>query len=289
MRCRPFSTASVLFLTALGACQATSGGTPSPTSAWNSRLIEPVTQPTIFESPVIDTQVRPMVLFHEIPDDAGGGSLDVFAVQARYAFDDRWAFIATKDGYVKTDPESGSGESGMADIAAGVKYAWIDDPERGLLVTPGFVFELASGDEDVLQGNGDGLLRPFVALGYDQGEWNTLGALGFNLPLDTDAESTSFDWHAQLSYDLNDKLQPLIEINGITWVDSGNALAADLEGGDLINLGANDAEGTVVSAALGARVRLNAAFGLGLAYEVPISSREDLLDNRITFDLIWRP
>ena len=38
---------------------------------------------------------------------------------------------------------------------------------RGRLVTPGLIFEASNGSRDVFQGNGDGLLRPFVSAGYD--------------------------------------------------------------------------------------------------------------------------
>ncbi len=289
----PITLACAALCLATIACQTTprSPHSSSTTASWHKRLIEPVTAPTIFESPVIDTQLRPMDMIQSLPNGSifGGGTVNVFAVQARYAVDDRLAIIATKDGYVNLDPDAGSSESGLADIAAGVKYAVIDDPDAGLLVTPGFIFEFASGDEDVFQGNGDGLARAFVSAGLDQHEWNLLGALGLNLPLDADEESTSIDWHAHVSYEMTESFVPLVEINGVTWIDSGNALAADFEGGDLINLGADDANGTVVTGAVGARYLVSDSLALGAAYEVPLSSREDLLDDRFTIDLVWRP
>lgn len=280
--------ASTLLFSACEALPNTSKNTVG-SHDWRNRLIEPLTSPTIFESPVIDTQVRPMAMIQGLPKGSifGGGDVKVYAVQARYAVDENWAIIATKDGYVDLNPDAGSSESGMADIAAGAKCSVIADAESGLLVTPGFVFEFASGDDDVFQGNGSGLFRPFVSAGLDKGQLNLLSAVGFNLPLDTDEESTSFDWHAQLSYELTQEFTPLIEINGVTWIDGGKALPVKFEGGDLINLGATDPNGTVVTGALGARYRVSDSVSFGAAYEIPLTSREDLFDDRITIDLVW--
>lgn len=288
---QPHVTASLACLAiGLAACQSTPRAAGAA-SEWTKRLIDPVTQPTLFETPVVDTQVRPMHMVHNLPSDSvfSGGTVNVTAVQARYAVDERLAVIATKDGYIDLDPDAGSHESGLADIAAGVKYVVVDDPASGLLVTPGAVFEFDSGDHDVFQGNGDGLLRAFVSAGLDREEWNFLGNVGLNLPLDTDEESTSLDWHAHASYAVTPELYPLAEINGITWIADGDATPFDFEGGDLINLGANDGSGTVVSGALGARYLFSESLAIGAAYEVPLTSREDLLDERFTVDLVWRP
>lgn len=278
-----------LLLAACASVPADSNGGAPDARRWRDRLIEPVTQPTLFESPVIDSQVRPMLMHQELPNDSifQGGSVDVVALQLRYAIHERVALIAVKDGYVDLDPDAGSSESGVADLAAGVKYAVVDDLAKGNLVTVGMVYEFASGDEDVFQGNGDGVLRPFVAVGFDRDKFNTLLLMGYNYCLDDDEESTSFDYHAHLSYEAWKSVTPLLEVNGITWTDGGNALAADFEGGDLINLGATDPDGTVVTGALGARWAACENISVGLAYELPLTSREDLIDSRGTLDLVW--
>jgi len=274
---------------ALGACAAVSSNSASNSGAWRERLIEPLTQPTIFESPVIDSQLRAIVLDHGIPSDSGlgGGDITVYALQARYALTPRLALIAVKDGYVDVNLDSGADETGWADIAGGAKYAFVDDPEAGMLVTGGLVYEFANGDEEVFQGNGDGLVRPFVSAGWDRGELNVLAALGFNLPLDADEESTSYDYHLHVSYEVAPNVFPLVELSGITWTDNGSALGVDFEGGDLINLGATNADGSVLSGAIGLRYRAGDSYSFGVGYETALSSREDLLDDRLTIDAIW--
>jgi len=261
---------------------------------WAERLISPVTSPTTFETPVIGTEVRPMFLHQNLPGSSafGGGDFQLFAVQARYALTERLALIATKDGYIDfnpaTNPLGDPSEEGLADIAAGVKYALLSLPERGILVTSGLVYEIDSGDHEVFQGNGDGLIRPFVSAGWDNGEINVLGGIGWNQPLDSSAESTSFDYHLHLDYQVEENLYPLIELNGITYTENGSAFAFDFEGGDLINLGSGAVAGnSVVSGALGARYAINDNAMIGLAYEIPLTDRKDLLQHRVTIDMIW--
>lgn len=282
------SLAAALLVVGVSACTSTNA--PSGGKRWRERLIEPLSQPTIFESPVIDSQLRPIVMLHTIPDDNAAlpdADVRIYALQARFALSDKLALIATKDGYIQLEPSGGGDEDGFADIAGGLKYAFYEDSDAGVIVTGGAIYETTTGDEEVLQGNGDGVIRPFVSAGYDGGALNVLGLVGYNHPLDSDAESTSFDYHMHVSYEVTPDFAPLVELNGITWTDSGNALGVNFEGGDLINLGATDADGSLLSAALGARYRLTEMLSLGAAYEVPLSSREDILNDRITFDLVW--
>jgi hypothetical protein len=291
MQHTPFSRYAILIpLGLLSAC--TTAGADKPlmgaASTWGARLTEPVSAPLTFESPVARTELRPVVVRHWFPNDSvfGGGSLDVLALQARYAINDRFAIIAVKDGYFDLQPEAGSDEQGFADIAAGVKYTFAQDADAGWLLTSGLVIEGTNGSGDVLQGNGDGVVRPFLSAGWDLSKWNTLANFGYNHPLDSDAESTSLDWHLHGSYELHEKFVPLAEINGIYYVKDGDALSVDFEGVDVINLGADDVSGNhIVTGALGFRVPLTRNLVFGLAYETALTSREDVFDERVTADL----
>lgn len=273
-----------------GSANTGQSGAQASEKGWRSRLIHPVTAPTTFETPVIDSSLNAMVMHHEFPKSSifGGGDANIYALQVRYAVSDRVALIATKDGYIDLNPNVGANQEGFADIAGGFKVAAIDDPENGFLLTPGLIYETKSGDREVFQGNGDGVIRPFVSAGWDLDEINVLGSFAYNFPIDTDAESTLMDYHLHLDYEATENLFPLFEVNGITYTSNGAALPVNFEGGDLINLGANNVAGnTVISGALGARYKLNEQFMFGLAYEWPLTSRKDILENRITFDLLF--
>ncbi|MCP3915769.1 MAG: hypothetical protein GY711_09455 [bacterium] len=258
-------------------------------AAWSQRLIDPVSSPVTFETPVVHTTVKPVFIDQSFPDDSifGGGGFQVLALQLRWAVTDRLGIIATKDGYIDLEPDVGEDEDGFADLGAGVKYAVIDDRESGLIVTPGLIFETTSGDEEVFQGNGDGIVRPFLSAGLDRDRWNFLGSVAYSHPLDDDEEAASYDYHLHVSYEATADFFPLAEVNGITYTGDANALPVDFEGGDLINLGADDVSGnTVVTGAIGARYRVKERFFFGLSYEWPLTSREDLMDERFTFDVV---
>ena len=245
--------------------------------------------PTIFESAVVEGSVRPMVMYQRLPETSifGGGDLQVYAVQLRVPITDRLGLIATKDGYIDLNPDNGSDEEGFADVAAGLKYALIDDREAGLIVSPGFVFEVDAGNHDVFQGNGDGVLRTFVSAGLARADFNLLGNLGFNLPVDGADETHSLDYHLHLSYDAHEHVQPLVEVHGISFTRNARALPVNFEGGDLINLGASRVAGqNVFTGAIGARFPINDTVSLGAAYEFPLGSRNDLLADRFTFDAV---
>lgn len=262
---------------------------------WKGRLVDPITAPYWFESPLIHTSLRPVLIRHNFPSDSvfGSGELDVIALQARLAITERLSIIATKDGYYDLKPEGGGDTDGYADIAGGAKYAIIDDPEAGYLLTGGLVVELTNGSGDVLHGNGDGQLRPFVTGAWDEAlghaDLDLMYALGLNYPLDDDAESTSFDFHLNATWAATDELRPMVEINGIRYISNGNATAANFEGVDVVNLGSNDVAGnTIITGAIGGRWLLNDSTSIGLAYESAISGREDIFDDRIMLDLVWK-
>ena len=281
----PFAV-SILALSS--ACTTVAPHTGEP---WSERFIDPVSAGTTFESPVIETGLEAHAVAQSFPDDSvfGGGGFGLLALQARLALNEHWALIATKDGYIDLDPDVGTSESGTADLAGGFKFVAHADPDAGVLVTPGLIVEFATGDEEVFQGNGDGLLRPFVAAGWDRGRLNLLGAFGYNHPLDDDEESSSIDYHFHASYEVADGLFPLVELNGITYTGDGTAFPADFEGGDLINLGSTDVSGnTVISGALGLAYTLQGGTQLGITYEQPLTSREDLLDDRLWIGALFR-
>lgn len=249
-----------------------------------------MTQPTLFESPVVQGEVRPLFIHQNLPKGSifGGGDFQVYALQLRVPITERLAFIATKDGYIDLNPNAGKDQEGFADVAAGLKFVAFEHKATGILVTPGFTFEVDVGEHQVFQGNGDGLLRPFVSVAWDPSsvpELNVVANVGFSLPMDSAHETQSLDYHGHVSYEVAPGVMPLVEIHGITYTRNAKALAVGFEGGDLINLGASGVAGqTVVTGAVGARFRVNDGLQFGIAWGVPLSDRQDLFKSRLTID-----
>ena len=101
-------------------------------------FVAPASNPIYFESPFHTTEARLIHLHQELHGRVYtalgklklNGELTLTALQLRYAVNDRFSIIATKDGYgrMKYDDTLES-EDGFADIALGIKYSPIVDYE----------------------------------------------------------------------------------------------------------------------------------------------------------------
>lgn len=284
--------------------------------------IAPMSMPYLFEDPYIVTEVNLVGIYHNFPSDSvfEGGEAGVLALQARVALTDRLAFIATKDGYTVLRPDNGllENEEGFMDISAGFKYAVIDDREKGLIVTPSLRFEIPIGADDLFQGRGDGVFIPAVSASYAPGDIQVIADFGAQLPIDGDADSTSIFYNIHLNQafpmDLIPRAThfvPFIELNGTTWVDSGDGsstvdlrgpgrlplktaqnvlyaagITADrrFEGADIANLGSTGMAGEdLITMAWGFRVPFDYGMTLGFSYERVLSQRKDIFEQRATW------
>lgn len=267
---------------------------------WKSNTISPVANPIFFESPFIQSEVRPLFIQHHIPDDflakelglsqGAGGVARVYALQLRYAVNDRLAIIATKDGFIELEPDQVlAKDQGWADVAAGLKYAIIDDPARQFILTPGLTFEFPVGEESVFQGNGWGEWNLFVSGAKGWGNLHLTANAGVRLPNDWDEETSSLHYSIQLDYYTCRWFIPFFVMNGFTVLSDADQLPLETEGYDLINFGSSDASGwTGLLVGGGFRSRLHQRVDIGFAYEVAVNSPEGLFDDRYTIDLIWR-
>lgn len=255
------------------------------------QMISPITHPVTFEDPRSNSELRAIYAHHEIDDDfaTNGGDVNIFALQARFAVDEQLAIIATKDGYVDFNPnDTLAKDEGWANIGLGAKYAFLYDPSAGEIVTGGLRYEWAMGDEEVLQGNGDGIFNPFVSAAWALDTVNLMLGTGFRVPVDGD-DSTFYDLDVHLDYPINN-FYPTIELGLNHVVDAGRRLAIADEGQDFFNIGSSESEGkTLVTFAVGTRYRINDTVDLGVAYQVPLTNGAGsrIIDYRVTTDLIY--
>lgn len=258
--------------------------------SWKAKAISPVSNPLFFESPLIQSEVRPLFIHHNIDDDFVGGSARVYALQLRYAVTDRLAVIATKDGFIELNPDVPTLRAdGWADIGAGLKYALIDNDEAQFILTPGFKFELPTGNTRVFQGNGSGELNLFVSSMKGWKNLHITGTVGGRIPIDFDEETASIHYSLQLDYFLCRWFIPFVAADGMTVVSEGNGPAFGIEGFDLINFGTSNAGGrTQVTLGAGFRSRLCDNVDLGFAYSRGITSPQGIFEDRFVVDLIYR-
>ncbi len=288
---------------------ATAGDISLPTApASNSgfaNAIPSISNPTLAELAVPQTRIHALAIQHKLPSSisigggqvALGGDVNVFALQIEYALNERLSIIASKDGFIDFNPDNTlTDQTGFANVAAGLKYAFIYDTANQFAASIAGSIELPTGNRDVFQGYGDGAVNLTVSTLKLKDKWQFSTATGLHLPFDTDAESVTGFASAHVSYRLTERITPIFEVNWFRVLNEGNGTetpisATDFEGGDFFNLGSSNAGANrdIVTAALGLRYKICDKTQVGLAYEIPLTNEEDnLMDSRITLDLVYK-
>ncbi len=255
-----------------------------------SSMVSPVTNPVNFEDPRIQSEIRPIYLYHKIDDKfvTSGGAAQIVALQLRYALTDRLAIIATKDGYVNFRPDAVLNDgNGIANVEGGIKYALHQSDSE--IVSALLRYEAPVGDEDILHGKGDGFIHPSLSAGLACDSFNAVAATGVRLPIDN-ADSTFFDLDAHIDYPIGD-FYPALELNLVHVLKAGNRLPIADEGQDFFSFGSSQSDGeTMLTGAIAARYRVSKDLDFGMAYQIPLedSSGSYITDWRFTTDLVVR-
>jgi hypothetical protein len=285
-------TKSIQSQVAVALALATITATSVRAEGWQDNAIAPVTNPIFFETPMIQSEVRPLFIYHQLDSGFLGQAIDVkvYAVQLRYALTDRLALIATKDGYVDIGKKGKAlNADGWADLAAGLKYALFQSEDKQFIVTPGFTIEVPTGNRDVFQGNGSGELNLFVSAMKGWDNLHLTGTVGGRIPFDGDKENSNIRYSGMLDYFVSKWFIPYVSVNAFTTMGNAEALPFQSEGFDLINFGSNDVSGRTQGAIGGGfRTRILQDLDFGFGYEWGVIGRNDIFKNRYTFDLIWR-
>ncbi|MEP2776822.1 MAG: hypothetical protein ABJQ29_11550 [Luteolibacter sp.] len=274
----------------------------------------PISNPTLFDLALPTTNVHPIYMHHNLPSTVNttlgnlgmGGDVEVYALQFEIALNERLSIVATKDGYVDIDAGNAalwSDQNGFANIGLGMKYAFIYDPVDEFVLSGTAVYEMPTGNDDVFQGQGDGVLNLIVSGLKMWGDLELAGAAGARISVDNDQSTGSF-LSAHASYEIIPLFIPLVEINWHHVLEAGNGSAAfnsqaggavpgvaTFEGSDLLNFGAANSRTNpdLITAAIGFRSRISDGVDLGLAYEIPLTPEDDgLIEDRLTLDLFWR-
>ncbi|MFK7851318.1 MAG: hypothetical protein AB8D78_10095 [Akkermansiaceae bacterium] len=272
----------------------------------------PISNPTLFDLALPSTNIHPIFVYHNLPDTMNttlgnipvGGDVQVYALQFEYAFTERLSLVATKDGFIDFNPGGGvlQDASGFANLGAGLKYAFIYDPVNEFVLSGSAVLELPTGNDDVLQGQGDGVLNLIVSGLKMWDNWQWAGAAGARIAF-SDEQSSSTFVSSHISYEVTPWFIPLAEVNWHHVIDAGNGTqafnrqaggavpaVANFEGSDFFNFGAANAGGTdLITVALGFRSRIADGISIGAAYEIPLTDDStSVIDDRITLDAVWR-
>lgn len=280
--------------------------------SWINDLRRPITNPTLFDLAVPSTNIRPIFIHHLLPDSVNttagdlpvDGDVQVYALQFEYALNERFSFVATKDGYVDFNPDATlSAESGFANLGGGVKYAFLLDPEAGHALSGSATFEFPTGNRDVFQGEGDGSVNLVLSGLKVIDDWQFAAGTGVSIPF-SDQQSTNGFLSLHASKEISPWFIPLVELNWYQVLDAGDGRRSftdqaggavpgivEFEGHDFFNLGASnaDANRSLVTAAVGFRSRITDSIQTGIAYEMPLTEEENsVIEGRLTIDAVWR-
>jgi hypothetical protein len=266
-------------------------------------FISPVTNPFLFEDPRSLTEVRPIFIYQATPIGNPvfhGGDIEYFGLQARLAITDRLSFVLNKFGETWIEPHNADAvfqpHAGFSEIWLGPKYTFWRNEECGYLGAAGLTFQIPEGDRKVLQNTGDLGLVPYLSFGqhlfrnFTYGSFNALETIGYQFATDSQRSENAF-LSLHLDYDVGNlhRIYPLIEFHWFYYTRNGKHVDESFEGRDLFNFGSEHVSGhSEASLALGGRVKLNECVQLGLAGEFPLTNRHDLMDYRITADVIFR-
>ncbi len=247
------------------------------------RAVHPISAPYYHEDAFITTDLRAWFVQHEFPSNSliNDGDASVVALQVRAALTETLQFVAYKDGYADFDTGLVD-ESGLMDVAAGLKWAFLQDWQADLHAAAGLGYEFGVGDDDVLQDDEELRLWASVNKGFEELHLglnvNALFALGSE---DALGDSDRLSWHAHGDYYALDWLSPVLELNGYRTLSEGDNTPLPFSGVDVANLGGGEGE-DVITAALGGELRPAEGLGLRAAYEFPLTDEEDLFGYRWT-------
>ena len=220
----------------------------------------------------------------------------MLAVQLRAALTERLSLIAVKDGFIWADMAPGALDvllnDGWADITAGLKYNLLRDTCRGSLLSAGVTYEIPVGSQRSLQDIGDGEFHVFISGGqrFMDGMAHYIGALGYRFPVDDVVQTSSLHWSNHFDVKLTDRVYAVTEIVWWNWTDSAQVgLPLGVAGQDPFNLFSTNVTGNdLVTQNVGLKFKPSGNTELGLAYEFPLTSRRDIISNRIQVDMILR-
>lgn len=254
-----------------------------------------------FHHPFMRSEARVLYVQHWFPETSvlDGGWLRSYALQLNVQLTDEWLLTAYKDGYTEFEPDGLPDGEGFNDIAVGLKYKAWEDLETSSILSVGAAVELTwPGDEDeVIEGGGDGFADVFASYATKFDDVNFIATAGVLLPRDNDEDVTTAHYHVHIDFPTSGgTFAPLLELNGYSYLDDaernagfGPAVPLGTEAGDYTTLGAGEVDGnTTFTFGAGFRWKIADDITFGAAWEVPLGGREDLLDKRLTMDLVFR-
>jgi hypothetical protein len=186
--------------------------------------------------------------------------------------------------------------AGLSELRIGPKYTFYRCENTGTIAAAGLTFDAPIGSHQVFQDTGTLSLEPYLSFGQtfgrtSYGSFNFLNTTGYSVSVND--KRTDFLYSSlHLDFDVVNahKYYPFLEFSDFYITSAGKSLPdIGFEGRDLFNFGAHGTSGNnTITMAAGLRYKFNEHLQFGGAYEFPLGGHRDLIDYRLTFDLILR-
>jgi hypothetical protein len=255
-------------------------------------IVHPITAPYWHEDSFITTDLRPVYAYHAFPGEIlGGGRATVAAVQLRVRLLKNLQLVAYKDGFFDIETKA-LDQHGWNDIAAGLKFAFLQRDDSQLHAAVGAGYEIAAGDDEVLQDDDELRFWLSVNKGFDRLHLGAVVNYHHSLENGDDnlGNSDVFSWHLHVDYQLCRWFSPVIEVNGYHVMDDNadnTGVVTPFQGADVVNLGGNIHE-DVITAGVGGEIRPHERIALRAAYEFPLTDQTDIFGHRWTFSAVLK-
>jgi opacity protein-like surface antigen len=260
-------------------------GDPNPAAANQDPedvFVHPITSPFYHEDSFVTSDVRAWYVYHGFDDQPfGGGNAQLFAVQLRLALTDQLQFLAYKDGYLIIDTDN-LDDSGWKDVAAGLKWNFLQDWNHNFHMAAGAGYDFPVGDAKVLQNDDEVRVWLSANKGIDMVHFGATANL--LVPLG-DEDSLRFYWNFHVDYYLVEWMSLVAELNGYHTLDGADDGEPPFTGADIADIGGgNDA----VTCGLGAEFRFIENLAIRGAYEFGVTEDDaDLFGWRVTLSAVY--
>ncbi|GIW78898.1 MAG: hypothetical protein KatS3mg105_0705 [Gemmatales bacterium] len=265
-------------------------------------FISPVSGTFLSEDPRSLTEIRPIYIYQSAPSEHyifRGGNIGYFGAQARLALTNRLSFVMNKFGLVWIEPHRDvlgfDDASGFSEIWLGPKYTLVRNTNTRTLLAMGLTFQIPAGPGKVFQDSGNASIAPYLSFAQHFGEttwgsFNFMNTTGYAFGTDS-RRSDYFYTNFHLDFDVYNlhKFYPLVELNWSAYTQSGTGRVLGFEGRDLFNFGSTNVAGhDDLTIAVGARYKVSEAWQFGVASEWPLNNAKNLLNYRLTLDMILK-
>lgn len=265
-------------------------GDTSPGLDPEQRFVRPISAPYFHEDAFVTTDLRAWYVQHDFDSDTAAvlnnGSAMVAALQVRVALTEQLQLVAYKDGYTEFDDAGALGNnSGTNDLAAGLKWALVQDWESQFHLAAGIGYEFSLGDEDVLQDSDELRLWLSANKGFDRMHFGA--TLNFLKAMDSDdsllGNADMITVHLHADYYLTEWFSPVVELNGYLAQDTGAVPFSGVDAGSLPGGEENDTYTIVI----GGELRVVDDLGLRVAYETELNDSDSLFGDRWTLSAVY--